>query len=99
MLFRSAAERRKREIDPTLTMLREALMERPALAEDIHAQSRMKEMHDLIELGTSWLDDIQKMDSASLASLLKMGSQVKKLLEVKERVKKVFKTQKSEDIA
>ncbi len=96
-IFRTlAAERRKREIDPTLTMLREALMERPALAEDIHAQARMKEMHDLIELGTSWLDDVQTMDSASLASLLKMGAQVKKLLEVKERVTKVFKTSKPE---
>ena len=90
-IFRTlAAERRKREIDPTLSMLRDALMERPALAEDIHAQSRMKEMHDLIELGTAWLDEVQSMDSASLASLMKMGAQVKKLLQVKDRVKQVF---------
>ncbi|SDP85472.1 DNA-binding transcriptional regulator GbsR, MarR family [Rhodoferax sp. OV413] len=90
-IFRTlAAERRKREIDPTLSMLRDALMERPMLAEDIHAQSRMKEMHDLIELGTSWLDEVQSMDSASLASLLKMGAQVKKLLQVKDRVKQAF---------
>nr|WP_315430338.1 GbsR/MarR family transcriptional regulator [uncultured Albidiferax sp.] len=90
-IFRTlAAERRKREIDPTLSMLRDALMERPMLAEDIHAQSRMKEMHDLIELGTSWLDEVQSMDSDSLASLLKMGAQVKKLLQVKDRVKQAF---------
>ncbi|MDR7376152.1 DNA-binding transcriptional regulator GbsR (MarR family) [Rhodoferax ferrireducens] len=95
-IFRTlAAERRKREIDPTLSMLRDALMERPMLAEDIHAQSRMKEMHDLIELGTSWLDEVQSMDSASLASLLKMGAQVKKLLQVKDRVKQAFKPTKA----
>ena len=95
-IFRTlAAERRKREIDPTLSMLRDALMERPLLAEDIHAQSRMKEMHDLIELGTSWLDEVQNMDSASLASLMKMGAQVKKLLQVKDRVKQAFKPAKN----
>ncbi|WP_394791504.1 GbsR/MarR family transcriptional regulator [Rhodoferax sp.] len=91
-IFRTlAAERRKREIDPTLSMLRDALLEEPTEAEDVHAQARMKQMHDLIELGTSWLDDVQKMDSASLASLMKMGSQVQKLLQVKDRVKQAFK--------
>jgi len=90
-IFRTlAAERRKREIDPTLSMLRDALMEQPSVAEDIHAQERMKQMHAFIELMTDWLDDVQKMDSATLASLMKMGSQVQKLLEMKDKVKNVF---------
>ena len=90
-IFRTlAAERRKREIDPTLSMLREALMEQPGVAEDIHAQARMAQMHDFIELMTNWLDDVQKMDSTTLASLMKMGSQVQKLLEMKDRVMQVF---------
>jgi DNA-binding transcriptional regulator GbsR (MarR family) len=45
-----AEELRKREIDPTLSMLRDALMEQPFDEDDIHAQARMKQMHDLIEL-------------------------------------------------
>jgi DNA-binding transcriptional regulator GbsR (MarR family) len=90
-IFRTlAAERRKREIDPTLSMLREALMEQPSVAEDIHAQARMTQMHDFIELMTNWLDDVQKMDSATLASLMKMGSKVQKLIEMKDKVKQVF---------
>jgi DNA-binding transcriptional regulator GbsR (MarR family) len=90
-IFRTlAAERRKREIDPTLSMLRDALMEQPSVPEDIHAQERMKQMHGFIELMTDWLDDVQKMDSDTLASLMKMGSQVQKLLEMKDRVKQVF---------
>ncbi len=90
-IFRTlAAERRKREIDPTLSMLRDALMEQPAVAEDIHAQERMRQMHAFIELMTDWLDDVQKMDSETLASLMKMGSQVQKLLEMKDRVKQAF---------
>jgi hypothetical protein len=86
----STAERRKREIDPTLSMLRDALMEQPGVAEDIHAQERMRQMHAFIEMMTDWLDDVQKMDSQTLASLMKMGSQGQKLLEMKDRVKQVF---------
>ena len=90
-IFRTLAnERRKREIDPTLSMLRDALMEQPSVAEDIHAQERMRLMHGFIEMMTDWLDEVQKMDSATLASLMKMGTKVQKLLEMKDRVKSVF---------
>jgi DNA-binding transcriptional regulator GbsR (MarR family) len=97
-IFRTLAEeRRKREIDPTLSMLREALMEKPAVADDIHAQARMQEMHDLIELMTGWMSEVQKMDSASLASLMKMGAKVQKLLEVKDKVKATFSRAKPDN--
>ena len=90
-IFRTlAAERRKREIDPTLSMLRDALMEQPSVEADIHAQERMRQMHGFIDLMTNWLDDVQKMDSATLASLMQMGSKVQKLLEIKGKVKEVF---------
>lgn len=90
-IFRTlATERRKREIDPTLSMLRDALMEQPSVQEDIHAQARMRQMHEFIDMMTTWLDDVQKMDSATLASLMKMGAKVQKMLELKDRVKQVF---------
>jgi DNA-binding transcriptional regulator GbsR (MarR family) len=90
-IFRTLAEeRRKREIDPTLSMLREALMEQPSTEDDIHAQERMKQMHDLVELMTGWLAEVQKMDSATLVSLMKMGAKVQKLLEIKDKVKASF---------
>jgi DNA-binding transcriptional regulator GbsR (MarR family) len=86
-IFRTLAEeRRKREIDPTLSMLREALMEEGVTGDDVHAQARMRQMHELIELMTGWLADVQKMDSATLASLMKMGAKVAKLLEVKDKM-------------
>jgi DNA-binding transcriptional regulator GbsR (MarR family) len=71
-------------------MLRDALMEQPSVAEDIHAQERMRQMHAFIEMMTVWLDDVQKVDSATLASLMQMGAKVQKLLEMKDRVKGVF---------
>ena len=86
-IFRTLAEeRRKREIDPTLSMLREALMEEGVTGDDMHAQARMRQMHELIELMTGWLQDVQKMDSATLASLMKMGAKVANLLEAKDKV-------------
>jgi DNA-binding transcriptional regulator GbsR (MarR family) len=62
-------------------------MEQPSVAEDIHAQERMRQMHGFIDLMTNWLDDVLRMDSSTLASLMQMGSKVKKLVEMKDRVK------------
>ena len=92
VIFRTLAEqRRKREIDPTLSMLRDALMDQSAEGDDIHAQARMRQMHNLIELMTGWLADVQKMDSTTLVSLMKMGAKVQKLLEVKDKVTRTVK--------
>ena len=78
-------ERRRREIEPTLSMLRDALLETPASADDKHAQKRMREMYDLIELSSSWFDDVQRLSPETLSSLMKMGSKIKKLLDVKDK--------------
>ena len=87
-IFRTLAEeRRRREIEPTLSMLRNALLEPADSDEDRIAQERMKGMHDLIELMTTWFDDVQRMDAKTLAQLMKMGSKVQKLLEFTGKVK------------
>lgn len=89
-IFRTLAEeRRRREIEPTLSMLRNALLEQPTTEEDRIAQERMKGMHDLIELMTTWFDDVQRMDQKTLAQLMKMGSKVQRLLEFTGKVKVV----------
>lgn len=81
-----AAERRKREIEPTLSVLRGALLDKPESADDRHAQARMREMHDLIELTTSWFDELQRMDRERLVELMQMGRKVGKLLDVRDRI-------------
>lgn len=87
-VFRTLAEeRRRREIEPTLSMLRNALLEEPTSPEDRHAQARMKGMHDLIELMTTWFDDVQRLDAATLSQLMKMGAKVQRLLELKDKLK------------
>ncbi len=87
-IFRTLAEeRRRREIEPTLSMLRNALLEQPGTEEDRIAQERMRGMHDLIELMTTWFDDVQRMDQKTLSQLMKMGSKVQRLLELTGKAK------------
>jgi len=77
-----AEERRRREIEPTLSMLRNALLETPNNEADAIAQARMKGMHELIELLTRWFDDVQRLDPRTLSQLMTMGSKVGRLLEL-----------------
>ena len=89
-VFRTLAEeRRRREIEPTLSMLRNALLDEPTTPEDRFAQARMKDMHDLIELMTRWFDEVQRLDAETLAQLMKMGAKVQRLLELKDKLKLV----------
>ena len=81
-----AEERRKREVDPTLSMLRDILMETPGSVEERHAQERMGEMKELIEVLVGWADDVQKLDNNSLRQLLALGAGVSKVLDFKGKV-------------
>lgn len=99
-IFRTLAEeRRKREVDPTLSMLRGALLATPANDEDRLAQKRMKEMHDLIEMVTLWFTDVQRLEPDTLKQLMKMGAKVTKLLEMKDKLKVVTGGKKSSEIS
>ena len=82
-----AEERKKREVDPTLWMLRDAVISEADESGDKFAQQRMKSMHDLIELVSSWFTDVHKLDQTTLVRLMKLGSKVQKLLEVKGKLK------------
>ncbi len=79
-------ERKKREVDPTLTMLREILLEEPQTDQERHAQNRLREMHDLFELFSGWYTDVQRLDTERLVQLLKIGSKVQKIFEMKDKL-------------
>jgi len=81
-----AAERRRREVAPTLSVLREALLAEPVSPQDVFAQQRMREMHELVDLANNWFDELQRLSPASLAKLMKMGAKVQKLLTSKKRL-------------
>ncbi len=79
-------ERKKREIDPTLSVLRDLLMETPQTPAEQHAQQRMAAMHDQIELLTRWYADIEKLETERLVQLLSLGSRVARVLDLKDKL-------------
>jgi len=81
-----AAERRRREVAPTLSVLREALLAEPVSPQDVFAQQRMREMHELVDLANNWFDEMQRLSPESLAKLMKMGAKVQKLLTTRRRL-------------
>lgn len=81
-----AEERKKREVDPTLSMLRGAVISDAQGPTDKYAQERMKSMHDLIELVSGWFTDVHKLDQDTLVQLMRLGSKVQKLLEFKGKL-------------
>ena len=86
-IFRVLAEdRRRREIEPTLSMLRTALLQQPSNEADRHAQERMRQMHELIDRLMNWFDDVQKLAPETAMQLMGMGATVTKVLEFKDRM-------------
>lgn len=81
-----AAERRRRELAPTLAVLRESLAQNVDSPQDQFAQQRMREMHELVELANNWFDDLQRMSPESLAQLMKMGATLQKVVSAKDRL-------------
>ncbi len=80
-IFRTLVEeRRRRELEPTLSMLRDALLATPEDDADAYAQARMREMHDLIELSSEWFTDVQRLSPEQLRSLMRMGAKVQRVL-------------------
>lgn len=80
-----AEERRRREIEPTLSLLRMALLEKPSSADERYAQERMREMHNLIDRLMTWLDDVQRLSPETALQLMGMGTAVTRVLELKDR--------------
>jgi len=74
--------RKRREVDPTLAVLRECVAEGEASGElDSQSQQRLLEMLGFFEMTTSWYEQVTRMPHSTLTRFVKMGSKVAKLLE------------------
>jgi len=81
-------ERRRREIDPTLTVLRSAVADAAdpaARPDDGYAVQRLREMLDFIELVVGWTEDMQRLSPEDLRRLMRMGAGVTRVLEFSRR--------------
>jgi len=74
-------ERKRREIDPTLALLRESVAElEKGGASDSYAKGRLQEMLDFFETTTSWYAEIKRLPPSLLRKFLKLGGKVGELL-------------------
>jgi DNA-binding transcriptional regulator GbsR (MarR family) len=79
-LFRVIMEERKRrEIDPTLAMLRECAAEADAKT-GAFARERIKSTLELLELVTRWYDEVKQLPYPLVLGLLRMGGKVQRFL-------------------
>ncbi|WP_055082909.1 GbsR/MarR family transcriptional regulator [Jannaschia donghaensis] len=73
------AERRKREVDPTLTKLRELEMAGPQ--GDAYAEARIAELREMIEMMTQFHDEMNRLETERLVQLMTMGRKLGGLLD------------------
>ena len=80
-IFRVVAQgRRRREIDPTLTVMRGTLMDPAFSKESPSTRMRIKQVHDFLETSTSWVEEMQRLDPETLMKIMKLGSRIQKVL-------------------
>jgi DNA-binding transcriptional regulator GbsR (MarR family) len=84
-LFRIIVDQRKRrEIDPTLEMLRKALAELDGTRSgDRYTRERLQELLEFFETMTELYDELRHLPIAALRSVARMRGKVRKLLAIK----------------
>ena len=74
-------ERKRREIDPTLSVLRECVLEAEDDADlDNATRAKMEQVLSFMEMLTTTYDDYKKLPPTTLKRILKMGGKIAKLL-------------------
>ena len=78
-----ARERRRREVDPTIGLLRDCIAEaeKPKSA-DAYTRERLTDLLEFFELATSSFDLLEKLPTQSLLKVAKMGDKAVRLLGV-----------------
>ncbi len=81
MLMTIMEERKKRELEPTLTLLRQCVLE---MEDDTETPKEVKvkisSMLTFVTTLTDWFDRVKTLPKSTLINLMKMGSAVAKLL-------------------
>ncbi|WP_218943512.1 GbsR/MarR family transcriptional regulator [Exilibacterium tricleocarpae] len=81
MLTTILEERKKREIEPTLTMLRQCALE---MEEDRETPAEVKEkmsaMLTFVATLSDWFDQVKALPKSTLVALMKMGAKVAKFI-------------------
>jgi DNA-binding transcriptional regulator GbsR (MarR family) len=77
LLMTIVEERKRRELDPTLAMLRQCVAEaREDRQTDPEIKTRLEGMLTFIETLTRWYDEVRRIPKSTLVALMKMGAKV-----------------------
>jgi len=74
-------ERKRREIDPTLSVPRECIAEAQKDKEtDNYTQARLTDLADFFETTTAWYSQIRQWPTSALTKFVKLGDKIRKLI-------------------
>ena len=74
-------ERKKREIDPTMRMLRECIAEADADKEtDEYTEQRLRDLNAFFENTTAWYGQVRNWPMSALVKFVKLGDKILKLM-------------------
>jgi len=74
-------ERKKREIDPTMRLLRDCILEAEKDKEtDEYTEERLRELHQFFETTTAWYMQVRRWPTAAMMKFVKLGDKVLKVL-------------------
>src|ERR1041385_5518946 len=76
-------ERKKREIDPTLAMLRNCVAEAEKDKQtDEYTEQKLRELAEFFDTTTAWYTQIRQWPTSALPKFVKLGDKIRKLLGV-----------------
>jgi len=80
-----AAERKRREIDPTVATLRECISQADRKnAADAYTIKRLEDLAEFFETGAAWFDKMGRIPAKRLQKAMKLGEKVFSLLGISE---------------
>ena len=75
-----ADERKRREIDPTLELLRQCVAESKRAKADAHAHRRLSELLRFVETISAWYDQVSRLPKSAFMGVAKAGARLTGLL-------------------
>jgi len=73
-------ERKQREFDPTINVLRECLASNDINKEEKAVRQRIQDTLGLMESLSSWGDEMLRLESSTLMKVMKLGAKIKALI-------------------
>ena len=76
----SGRERREREIEPTIAVLKELLSTPELMVDGVERAARIREMQVMLESLSAWSEEMLRLDTETLTKVLKLGARIQKLI-------------------